>query len=258
MLLGADITISTDHRNLTFDTFSTQQVMRWRLYVEEYAPKLLYIEGKLNVLADAFSRLPRFEDGGFVESNKPPGSPSNESMYVLDEAFRNNCFGVDEELIHDNNFMYDDCLCNIDDRKLMECLQWHSDVDAQMSYVNLPMTEENPLSTKGLKAAQDSNLALQQKLFAEPDLYHRRKVGGAELICYQPPNENWKICLTNTNVDASIEFMHKLLCYPGQNQLRRGMRVYYHPQLTRKVREYKDDVSQRVKSAKRGFGHLAP
>ena len=215
MLLGAEITIFTDHRNLTFDTFSTQRVMRWRLYVEEYAPKLKYIEGKLNVLADAFSRLPKFEDGGFVESSKPPGSPSNESMYVLDEAFRNKCFGVNEELIHDDNFMYDDCLCNIDDRELMECLQWHCDVDAQMSYVNLPMTKENPLSTKWLKAAQDSDLALQQKLFAEPDLYHRRKVGGAELICYQPPNENWKICLTNTNVDASIEFMHKLLCYPG-------------------------------------------
>ena len=92
MLLGAEITIFTDHRNLTFDTFSTQRVMRWRLYVKEYAPKLEYIEGKLNVLADAFSRLPKFEDGGFVESSKPPGSPANESMYVLDEAFHGKYF----------------------------------------------------------------------------------------------------------------------------------------------------------------------
>ena len=154
MLLGADITIFTDHRNLTFDTFSTQRVMRWRLYVEEYAPKLEYIEGKLNVLADAFSRLPKFEDGGFIEPSETPGPLANESMYVLDEAFRDKFFGVDEELIHDDKFMYDDCLCNIDDRELIECLQWDTHVDAQMSYVNLPMTEENPLSTKWLKAAQ--------------------------------------------------------------------------------------------------------
>ena len=65
MLLGADITIFTDHKNLTYDNFSTQRVIRWRLYVKEYNPKLEYIEEKLNVLADAFSRLPKFEDECF-------------------------------------------------------------------------------------------------------------------------------------------------------------------------------------------------
>ena len=101
MLLGADISIFTDHRNLTFDTFSTQRVMRWRLYVEEYAPKLNYIEGKLNVLADAFSRLPKFEDGGIVEKVKPPEAPADTMMYALDQAFRSKQYCADDSLIHD-------------------------------------------------------------------------------------------------------------------------------------------------------------
>ena len=59
MLIGADITIYTDHKNLTFDNFNTQRVMRWRCYIEEFSPKLVYLQGELNVLADAFSRLPK-------------------------------------------------------------------------------------------------------------------------------------------------------------------------------------------------------
>ena len=53
--------VATDHRILTFANFNTQSVLRWRCYVEEYAPKLFYLQGKLNVLADAFSRLQRFD-----------------------------------------------------------------------------------------------------------------------------------------------------------------------------------------------------
>jgi hypothetical protein len=30
---------------------------RWRLYIEEYAPDLQYIQGSHNVVADALSRL---------------------------------------------------------------------------------------------------------------------------------------------------------------------------------------------------------
>ena len=150
MLLGADITVKTDHRNLTFDTFSTQRAMRWRLYVEEYAPKIEFIEGKQNVLADAFSRLPKFEDGGFVE-RKSPDAPADAMTYVLDKAFRSECFGVEESLIADDMFLFDDCLNNVDDKDLIDCLKWYTDADN--SYVKLPMSEENPLGIKWLKAA---------------------------------------------------------------------------------------------------------
>ena len=59
MLYGAELTIYTDHLNLTFKDLTTQRVQRWRAYVEEFAPTLKYVPGEENILADTFSRLPR-------------------------------------------------------------------------------------------------------------------------------------------------------------------------------------------------------
>ena len=57
ILLGQQIHVHTDHENLTYKTFNSDRVMRWRLYIEEYSPDLQYIKGEKNVVADALSRL---------------------------------------------------------------------------------------------------------------------------------------------------------------------------------------------------------
>ena len=57
ILLGQQITVYTDHKNLTYKNFNTDRVMRWRLVIEEYGPTLVYIQGEKNVTADALSRL---------------------------------------------------------------------------------------------------------------------------------------------------------------------------------------------------------
>ena len=57
ILLGNDIEVFTDHKNLVYKHFNTERVMRWRLLLEEFGPKLTYVKGANNIVADALSRL---------------------------------------------------------------------------------------------------------------------------------------------------------------------------------------------------------
>ncbi len=55
MLLGANIHVVTDHKNLMFDTLKTQCVLRWCTKIDEFSLMLHYIEGPRNILADNLS-----------------------------------------------------------------------------------------------------------------------------------------------------------------------------------------------------------
>ncbi len=57
MLLGANIHVFTDHKNLTFDTLRMQCMLHCRTKIEEFSPMLHYIEGPRNILANNLSRL---------------------------------------------------------------------------------------------------------------------------------------------------------------------------------------------------------
>ena len=64
ILLGQQIKVYTDHKSLTYKTFNTERIIRWRLILEEYNPELIYIQGSKNIVADALSRL------DIVDTNK--------------------------------------------------------------------------------------------------------------------------------------------------------------------------------------------
>jgi hypothetical protein len=57
MLLGAQNTVHTDHKNLTYSSTANQPVLHQLNYLEEY-PKYKHIPGKNKVIANSFSRLP--------------------------------------------------------------------------------------------------------------------------------------------------------------------------------------------------------
>jgi hypothetical protein len=51
-------TLLTDHKNLIYiDSETSQKVKRWKLAIQEYDFDIQHIPGRLNVIADAFSRL---------------------------------------------------------------------------------------------------------------------------------------------------------------------------------------------------------
>jgi RNase H-like domain found in reverse transcriptase/Reverse transcriptase (RNA-dependent DNA polymerase)/Integrase zinc binding domain/Retroviral aspartyl protease len=78
ILLGHSINIYTDHKNLTYDNFTTDRVRRWRLLIEEYGPRIIYIKGVNNVVADSLSRMPLLPE------------PTTNENKLIDQLFATN------------------------------------------------------------------------------------------------------------------------------------------------------------------------
>jgi len=78
-LLGANITIYTDYKNLLADATTNNRVFTWKKKIKEYGPVLKYIKGHKNIEADALSRLPMIpsEEGMETMLNHSPTDPYN-------------------------------------------------------------------------------------------------------------------------------------------------------------------------------------
>ncbi len=78
-LIGADIIIYTDHKNLLASSTINDRVFRWKQKIQEYNPVIKYIKGHKNTEADALSRLPILstQDGIETMLNHPPVDPYN-------------------------------------------------------------------------------------------------------------------------------------------------------------------------------------
>mmetsp|Transcript_27436 Transcript_27436/g.40868 ORF Transcript_27436/g.40868 Transcript_27436/m.40868 type:complete len:1328 (-) Transcript_27436:212-4195(-) len=243
MLYGAKIRIYTDHRNLTYNNLNTQRVLRWRCLLESFNAEWNYLEGKLNILADAFSRLPSFDYSGPEEGKN---ALSTEPVRI------------------DPSSAFCDPYLDLADEVLSEFLSYYvAPSDSDHQYANFPSTVQNPLRFQWLRQIQDACPDLQQKLVNDPAHYRLRSFGRSEidLACfYQDPQEldDYKIVLTDSAAEATIQYFHLLLNHPGPSALLKSLNLYYHPRMSELVNAFACDTCQRTKVNQRSYGHFPP
>jgi hypothetical protein len=237
MLLGSDIHVFTDHKNLTFDTLKTQRVLRWRNKVEEFSPTLHYIEGPRNILADNLSRLNRLITPTQIMEGKPLIEPAmvsedEDDMYFLTQEY--------------SGYHEDDLI------EVIEC------------YLNLPEIphpNRNPLNYAHIWELQQQDAKLLALCTKYPDNYVKLKLDDDvdDIICYKkdPTQDNWKIALPEEMVLDTVKWFHQVMGHPGQDRLRDTLKQrYHHPTLRRHIDNLKCQDCQRYKIPGRGFGLL--
>ena len=76
-LLGSNITIYTDHKNLLSNAKVNNRVFRWKQKIQEFGPVIKYIKGHNNIEANTLSRLPMDENMVEVMLNHQLLEPHN-------------------------------------------------------------------------------------------------------------------------------------------------------------------------------------
>jgi hypothetical protein len=97
MLLGVELHIYTDHKNILNVGDLSEQRLCWISYVDKYGPTIHYIEGPCNIIADTFSRLSRKDMPSTLVGKKAAHVVSDselESLYssLIDDEEILQCF----------------------------------------------------------------------------------------------------------------------------------------------------------------------
>ena len=139
ILLGQQIVVHTDHKNLVYKHFNTERVMRWRLVIEEFGPELRYIKGEQNVVADTLSRLgltnEEFSPECFAAEGEPPYPlrykeirDAQQQYAELQPLFRN---GTYKKVTYKTSHYLYELICNKDNKivlppsKQVPAVRWY-------------------------------------------------------------------------------------------------------------------------------------
>ncbi len=175
MLLGANIHVFMNHKNLMFDTLKMHYKLRWHTKIEEFLPMLHYIEGPRNILADNLSRLHCLVTPAQIAEGKKLKEPAEVSIEEEDEVYF-----LDQEY----SGLYNE--------NLWECIQ---------CYLNLPdpHPDENPLNYAHIHELQQQDEQLFALQVKYPDNYVNLQLddNADDIICYKkdPTQPNWKNCV---------------------------------------------------------------
>ena len=82
ILLGQQIVVYTDHKNLMYKTYNSERSMRWRLIIGEFSPDIQYINGTKNSTTDALSLL-EYDNNQNMEEVSFESLAIENSKYIL-------------------------------------------------------------------------------------------------------------------------------------------------------------------------------
>mmetsp|Transcript_27581 Transcript_27581/g.40549 ORF Transcript_27581/g.40549 Transcript_27581/m.40549 type:complete len:847 (+) Transcript_27581:174-2714(+) len=265
LLLGTDLTVHTDHKNLTFRTLNTQRVLRWRMFLEEFHPKFLYCPGKQNVLADCFSRLPRMgkptegkneHKGQLIAFDKLKVPELDDEIF----SFTDTILPPNERDLRKSMPCKFSCCRDVEellpmDEETVECFLNHPD----------PLVFPNPITMQIIQQHQFDDVHLQ--LRAHHQLYNHqfpiKDIQGRPIMHFRPyansPEEEWRIAIPSSLINRIVLWYHLVLGHVGSTQLYDTIRRRFHyPSLKQHCERFKCDVCQKNKQLGQGYGLLPP
>ena len=239
MLFGQEIEVFTDHINLTRDTLgmTLDRVYRWRLHVEEYGPKIIYIKGVDNTVADAISRL---------DYNPALNRHANDKD---DPEVR--------EVSKWNNFitLFNHYNTKSSDQATPAYMQSYSHVFA----TNLSDDEIYHLTVSEIADAQRAD-PTWKKLFKE----ERSKSGIRKVIIDETEVlvfEKSRLVIPSVLRSRALQWYHHYLQHPGTSRLEETLiAVMYWPGLRADVKRLVKSCErcQKGKRRKQQYGHVPP
>ena len=243
MLLGARITVYTDHKNILSIGDTSQRRLRWISYVDEYGPTIKYIVGKSNVIADQFSRMPRSDDQASPAVGKKSATPAD-----------NGNIATESDPLDNHHTWVDDI------KEIVDCYECLPEED---SFLNIPsdMDEDNPLDMETIKEQQAVDAGLQKRVKRYPERYVNKRICSVDdIICYIKPRDNpsnWKIALPQSLLLPTIKWFHQVTGHPGAKRLHLQIGArYYHSDLRGMIDKFHCEHCQRNKLDGKGYGLL--
>ena len=263
MLLGADIHVDPDHKNLThkLSQYVTQRVLHWHLLLEEYNPMFHYLKGPDNILAEALSRIPSSMANTLASTNssapaKLPHSPLlvriTEALTYIDTLELAECLAEmplsERQPIGPHNDVVPD--------RYNDCLLFHHDFEPQKNL---------PFHFTTIHHYQQCDPWLKD---ASKDDHHfyTQCLGSFNIICYcapsSAPSSDWKMALPSNMLGPLIHWYHKTLARaPGMDSLVGLMKhTFYHSTICDACRTIISNcpISPMVHTTYKPYGHLAP